>query len=762
MASSTQENMAVDPDAEELFPSSKQPRGDHHFAQQSSLAQASSPHSGKDSYSGDMNLMAEARSLDANVEKNTRSYSAAASVPPSVRTAATAQSSAISSLNTPSQQSAQPSLTGRLLNSRPRRNVTADGVANFIQVTVPASREPRADPSVTTHRGLDKAFAILHANDPEMTWYPIWDTEPGETPLKPISEPKEFPPTLDVFQAYGKVGNPWDLRKIRQGEVDKKTGQSKKQKAIWCTVLCGSRFALDHVLEISTASLNAASIFVRKKDVDALDSATAGFFVGVPNSWCPLAMAHILAVQLPKHEEWMQGNVKHSYDASQFMGEEFPFVIVRSTNPRLPEGKDMLTREDNEAIQYLYTLRRLHAVEISSPDKPRVLGCLEDFRARAKLQYFSQDCDFIKPLPNNAGESARRDYLRAIAANMNFQHTHTVVEFSGITNLYAPARGELAPDAHPTLKCPKFTSLRRELLDVRRPDGEPVFRGVIQLTGAKSNTISAYYFNSDKNEEFVRRIQDLASFIYCYLTQVKQYSVRATNHVLAAFEEQVRLLARDSTWDSTNFVATPINSTSQLGFADRMSDRGIESGAATFLLPDLLKRAADDSASKAEKQKKFSDEAMNRVAESMRFKQRPGYNPTSGDNASVLTNSSHVTDGAASFRSVTTADIQTRMPERRAELNQLKDELEELSPGDPLFSDKLMADTNVETMSVNSSASAMISALYRDTQKCITKLKLRIAEVKVGQTKSSAGPSSAQQASPLSSSELDRGPTSGP
>lgn len=400
-------------------------------------------------------------------------------------------------------------------------------------------------------------------------------------------------------------------------------------------------------------------------------------------------------------------------------------------------------------------------VDVASPDKERVGGAMEDFRARGKLAIISRDCDLLRPLAKNAGEGARRDYLRAIAANMNFQHTHRTLEFEGVTDLYHPARGELAPDAHESCRAWKHTNLRRELLDARRPDGEPLFRGVIQLTGQKSTTISAYYFNDDKTEAVVRHIHDLAAFIYCYLINVKQYSSRSAMAVLGAFTDQQRLLARDSTWDSETFRATTITPSRHIGFADKMSDRGIISGTATFLLPDLLKRSSPPQNQTNANRKEFSDEAMNRVAESMRFKNRPGFNPTTGDNASVLTNSSHVTDGNASFRSVTTADIQMKMPERRAELNQLKDELEELSPGDPLFSDTLMEHTNIETMSVSSSASAMLAALYSDTQKCITKLKLRIAEVKMSQQKPAAVRTPSNRTTPLASSEVDRGPRQG-
>ena len=134
---------------------------------------------------------------------------------------------------------------------------------------------------------------------------------------------------------------------------------------------------------------------------------------------------------------------------------------------------------------------------------------------------------------------------------------------------------------------------------------------------------------------------------------------------------------------------------------------------------------------------------------------RPGYNVTTGDNGSVLTDSSHVTDGAASNRSVTTADIQGRLPDMRMELNALKDELAELSPSDPLFNDPLIEATNIESLSVNSSESAALEAIFRDTKKAATALRVRIAQLKYPAPSQSRASDSAQ---PIPASQVDRGP----
>ncbi len=83
---------------------------------------------------------------------------------------------------------------------------------------------------------------------------------------------KDFPKDLAALQVYARISNPWDLAKVKLGEVDKKTGDLKRQKALFVSILLGTRYTLEHVLEIAYPSLSAIGSQVRKKDVDALES----------------------------------------------------------------------------------------------------------------------------------------------------------------------------------------------------------------------------------------------------------------------------------------------------------------------------------------------------------------------------------------------------------------------------------------------------------------------------------------------------------
>jgi hypothetical protein len=96
---------------------------------------------------------------------------------------------------------------------------------------------------------------------------------------------------------------------------------------------------------------------------------------------------------------------------------------------------------------------------------------------------------------------------------------------------------------------------------------------------------------------------------------------------------------------------------------------------------------------------------------------------------SAIFNATHQTTGPALNCSVVTENIQCHMPELHLELSALKQELLEKSPDDPLFNEPVMTESNVENLSLSSSTSSKLKALYEDTKACILLLKLRLAEL---------------------------------
>jgi hypothetical protein len=176
--------------------------------------------------------------------------------------------------------------------------------------------------------------------------------------------------------------------------------------------------------------------------------------------------------------------------------------------------------------------------------------------------------------------------------------------------------------------------------------------------------------------------------------------------------------------DQTLAVGT-LSTATGTSLTDRMGEMRMD-----ILLSEIVKQAENAKKDRDRKSRPgFSDAAMERVEASFCLRNRPGLNVTAAGDASVLTDSSHHTDGAASNRSVVTDDIQMRMPKLRLELNRLKSLLHNLSPEDSLFQDKIMKSTDFEDLSLNSSASAALAAFYKDTKKCITLLKICICEL---------------------------------
>jgi hypothetical protein len=219
-----------------------------------------------------------------------------------------------------------------------------------------------------------------------VVFYPIWDAEPGCEPVPPLlKNAKDFPKDLAALQVYARISNPWDLAKVKLGEVDKKTGDLKRQKALFVSILLGTRYTLEHVLEIAYPSLSAIGSQVRKKDVDALESVALHAFVGLPNAWDSISLTASLQVNLEKHEEWMNLNVKSGYNAMQFAGTEFPPVMVCRNQIRLPDGTDVLSESENDVVQYAYSLCKPNAIF-------RVNSCLMDVKLRGKLKKYSADC----------------------------------------------------------------------------------------------------------------------------------------------------------------------------------------------------------------------------------------------------------------------------------------------------------------------------------------------------------------------------------
>jgi hypothetical protein len=109
---------------------------------------------------------------------------------------------------------------------------------------------------------------------------------------------------------------------------------------------------------------------------------------------------------------------------------------------------------------------------------------------------------------------------------MNYNHSNRVVVYNGVDRLFYLSRVEVTDGRKIYFK---KTTLKREILDIRRPDGTKVFSGVMESGEDKPDSIACVYFNDDANDHFVSACINgrIAHFLHHYLPTVKGYSERS-------------------------------------------------------------------------------------------------------------------------------------------------------------------------------------------------------------------------------------------
>jgi hypothetical protein len=193
--------------------SRRKAHADELLARETAAAADSYENMDVDKYDGDCNLSAEQRRATSDTNEASNSYAAALKrnqdkdkgsdhPPETIATASTVSTaqSTLTSLRTPSTASSKTSqrstTSGKLLNTRPRRVVERDGVANFVSISVAPSRAKKVNPSANAYQCLVGAFTAMKKCDPETEWFPIYDSEPGDDIIPSIKEIKDFPADL--------------------------------------------------------------------------------------------------------------------------------------------------------------------------------------------------------------------------------------------------------------------------------------------------------------------------------------------------------------------------------------------------------------------------------------------------------------------------------------------------------------------------------------------------------------------------------------
>ena len=252
--------------------------------------------------------------------------------------------------------------------------------------------------------------------------------------------------------------------------------------------------------------------------------------------------------------------------------------------------------------------------------------------------------------------------------------------------------------------------------------------------GKNTGSVSILYHNNDLNEEMIGKFWNcLPAFMYRYLLDHKGFSLRSVNHFMNAFDEVERLTAPDSKWDEESYKVTTLANMSTQGFLQHMGDINMLDTPKELMEQALLKK----------KEKQFSSNAMNRVAEAMHFKDDCAISDVHGDAASVLTDGTNQTNGQDSLRSVTSRDLRMNLPLLRQEFNRLKMRLLELSPEDKTFQLPAFQEDIMDSLSVNSSATSEMVKNFKSTKMNCALLNSRIAEIEHGSPPESGSAASA-------------------
>ena len=152
------------------------------------------------------------------------------------------------------------------------------------------------------------------------------------------------------------------------------------------------------------------------------------------------------------------------------------------------------------------------------------------------------------------------------------------------------------------------------------------------------------------------------------------------------------------------------------------------------IAPELLAEMQGGS----KRKQQFDTEAMQQVAEHMRFHPSDGVDFLQvGSGTSVLTETSYTTTGQDSIRSVTLEVVAANLMSARQECHRLAFALCEMCPDHAIFEETNFAENAMDTSSFGSDKSDALQQLYRETR--AKSFRLRACINKVEQSASMNG-----------------------
>ena len=157
----------------------------------------------------------------------------------------------------------------------------------------------------------------------------------------------------------------------------------------------------------------------RIQEKQTLDTKTRYAFIGTWNQFCTAGMYKACLKALPKHEEHM---IKNEGKLKKYMNQDFPSFMIRRSNVRLPDMKDV-SMEETAYLEYYYHLWYSLVVEVADSDWDRFCQVMESYDAAAGFKRtISENCHLLDLVQGKLTDVARIEWCKKMRAHMNFNH----------------------------------------------------------------------------------------------------------------------------------------------------------------------------------------------------------------------------------------------------------------------------------------------------------------------------------------------------
>jgi hypothetical protein len=231
------------------------------------------------------------------------------------------------------------------------------------------------------------------------------------------------------------------------------------------------------------------------------------------------------------------------------------------------------------------------------------------------------------------------------------------------------------------------------------------------------------YQNTDANEVYVESFREcLAAHVYLYLREVRHYMRHCLQVIVQDwFLPEQAMEVYNSKWDPATYSATTLRS-----ILTPTYDKDMEALGVVDIAPELLAEMQRGS----KRKQQFDTEAMQRVAEHMRFHPLDSVDFLQvGSGALVLTETSYTTTGQDSICLVTSEVVSANFMSARQEFHWLVFALRKMCPDHAIFEETNFMKNAMDTSSFGSDKSDALQQLYQETRAKSFRLRACINKV---------------------------------